>query len=391
MPENNIAPTFDFGVENSEVLGNLKEAEAFLSETVIPDEDPNKLEKVDPPKEDEEEEGEGKKKPIKKPVEKKVSAMEVADKFLSEEDVEDPAPEDKTPLKKTEEPEGNQFEIFSKELYTLNVLSQDEEGDPILAKSGQELLSLLNKEKQKGAVAWLDNFLEQHGEDRRQLFDDIFIKGVDPKEYLPVYNQAEAIKGLDLEQEVNQEKVVREFYKRAGIPEEKIPAKIQRLKDISELENEAKDFHPQLVQQDEERVKKIAEDSEAKLQQQSQIDAIYKESLVTKLNEKVKLKDFDGIPINQKLIQEAFDALYTKKWKLSDGQLITDFDKLILETKKPENIEKRIKIMLLEKTGWDFSKIEKKAVSKKSEELFQSLAHKDVKNKQKTPVDNTGW
>jgi len=393
MAENTIsAPQFDFGVENSEVLGNLKQAEAFLSETALPEEDPEKLQKITPKEEEEEVEAK-EKKPTKKTVEKKPSAMEVAESFLSDKEEEGNEEEEEIPAKveNKEKPESNQFETFSKELYSLNVLSQDDEEEPVLAKSGQELLALLNKEKQKGAIAWLDNFLEQHGEDRRELFEAIFIKGADPKEYLPVYNQVAALEGIDLEQEANQEKVVREFYKRAGIPEEKIPTKIQKLKDIAELENEAKDFHPQLVQQDKERAKKIEEESQARLEQQAVIDTTYKEALVSKLQEKLKQKEFDGIPINQKLVQEAFDALYTKKWKLSDGQLITDFDKLILETKKPENIEKRIKIMLLEKTGWDFSKIEKKAISKKSEELFQSLAHKDAKNKQQKTPDNTGW
>lgn len=392
------APVFDLGIENSQVLGNINEAEAFLSDTVIKAKDTEKLEQIDEEEETAklaEKKVEEKKPPVKKEPPKK-SATEVAEDFFGtgkteEEETDDEIdePGNIPPIKKEEPVKGNEFESFSEELYKLGVLSPDDEEAPILAKSGEDLLSLLNKEKQKGAIAWLDNFLEQHGEDRRELFDAIFVKGVDPKTFLPVYNQLQNLEGLDLNEETNQEKVVREFYKRAGIAEEKIPAKIQRLKDSADLQSEAEDLHPQLVAQDKERAEEIKEQAAETIRQQNEIENLYRASLNKLVSEKAKGKDYDGIPISPQRVQKAMDFLQTKKWKTADGQLLTDFDKFILETKKPENIEKRLKIALLEETGWDFSKIEKKAISKESNQLFSSL-QKETKKKT-IPTHTTDW
>jgi len=397
MADNNMeVPFIDMGMD-TEVFGNLKDAEAFLSDAASPATSVDDLEKVD--------EKEEVKKPASKASTKKEETKEEEDKEAEKsavDDIEDFFSEGKKAKKEEEKPEEeededekdvpNQIEAFSKDLYKLNVLTQEEGEEPVYAKTGEDLVALLNKEKQRGGIQWVENFLEQHGEDRRELFDAIFIKGADPKEYLPVYNQAQALENLDLEQEKNQEKVVREFYRRAKVPEEKIDTKIQRLKDIAELQSEAEDFHPQLLEQDKQKALDIAEAAEEQNKNKLAIENIYRESLLSLLKDKGKGKEIDGLPISPKTTQEAFDFLTTKKWKLADGSLLTDFDKFILETKKPENIEKRLKIALLEKIGWDFSKIQSKAISQKSNELFESLAYKDVKNKQnkKTP-EPSGW
>lgn len=402
MPDNSIEiSSFDLGIENSEVFGDLKQAEAFLSETATPDIAPEKLEKIE---EEVETKTPGKKTPEKTPEkeeDKGKSGTEIIDEFFGgkkeeKADEEEEIVEEKDKEEKDKEEEivdGNQFETFSEELYKLNVLTTDEDEEPVFAKTGEDLLALLNKEKQKGGIQWIENFLEQHGEDRRELFDAIFIKGVDPKEYLPAYNEAQALENLDLTQEKNQEKVVREFYKRAKVSEEKIDAKIQRLKDIAELQSEAEDFHPQLLEQDKQKAQDIALAADELNKNKAAIEQIYKDSLIKLIQEKGKAKDIDGLPISPKTTQAAYDFLVTKKWKLADGSLLTDFDKFILETKKPENIEKRLKIALLEEVGWDFSKIQTKAISNKSGQLFNSLAQKEVKQKQqeKKSPEHSGW
>ena len=407
MADNTIqVPQFDLGIENSQVLGNLKDAEAFLSDAAPTDNnlDADDLEEVDEEAEAQKKLDEAKRKKAEKAkVPPKKTGEDLVNSLLEkkEDDEEEVAEEDnieegkdkkegnKTPKKELSD---NEFENLSRELYTLNVLTPDEEGqEPVLAKTGEEFLALFNKESQKKATSWLENFLAQHGEDRRELFDAIFINGVDPKEYIPVYTQAQALEGADLTQENVQEKVMREYLTRTGYPADKIDSKIEKLKQTADLEEEAAIAHPLLVAQDKQKAKDIEEASANKLQAQKEIDDIFRTSLSKVLTEKGKGKDWDGIPITPKLVQEVFDFQYTKKWKTADGQLLTDFDKFILETKKPENIEKRIKIALLEKTGWDFSKIEKKAVSKQSSSLFASLTQKEAKQKQQQTAQPSGW
>jgi len=279
----------------------------------------------------------------------------------------------------------NQFEVLSKELYTLGVFNPefDEEGNeiPVIAKSGQEFKDLFESQIQTGMYAMLENHLSRFGEDRLQLFDAIFTKGVDPKQYLPTYNQVQDLKSLSLDDESAQELVVREFYKRAGLSDEKVNAKIQRLKDTAELQGDAEEFHPQLVAQDEAKLKKQEEDREQEIKMEEQRDAAYKASIVKILSEKIKAKDFDGISVNDKVARETFDFLYNKKWKGADGKKFTDFDKFVLELNKPENHALKVKVGLLAKQNFDLSKVQKKAVSEESSELFKELASKKKKAK----------
>lgn len=290
----------------------------------------------------------------------------------------------------------NQFEVLSKELYTLGVFNPefDEDGQevPVIAKSGQEFKELFESQIQTGMYAMLENHLSRFGEDRLQLFDAIFTKGVDPKQYLPTYNQVQDLKSLSLDDESAQELVVREFYKRAGLSDEKVNAKIQRLKDTAELQGDAEEFHPQLVAQDEAKLKKQEEDRENEIKMEEQRDASYKASIVKILSEKIKAKDFDGISVNDKVARETFDFLYNKKWKGADGKKFTDFDKFILELNKPENHALKVKVGLLAKQNFDLSKVQKKAVSEESSELFKELAQKKKKAKVATAASGgSAW
>lgn len=290
----------------------------------------------------------------------------------------------------------NQFEVLSKELYTLGVFNPefDEDGQevPVIAKSGQEFKELFESQIQTGMYAMLENHLSRFGEDRLQLFDAIFTKGVDPKQYLPTYNQVQDLKSLSLDDESAQELVVREFYKRAGLSDEKVNAKIQRLKDTAELQGDAEEFHPQLVAQDEAKLKKQEEDRENEIKMEEQRDAAYKASIVKILSEKIKAKDFDGISVNDKVARETFDFLYNKKWKGADGKKFTDFDKFILELNKPENHALKVKVGLLAKQNFDLSKVQKKAVSEESSELFKELAQKKKKAKVATATSGgSAW
>ena len=63
--------------------------------------------------------------------------------------------------------------------------------------------------------------------------------------------------------------------------------------------------------------------------------------------DKVKEKEFDGIPINSNLANELQDFLLVDKWKTPSGETLTDFDRSILDLKRPENHELKVKVGLL--------------------------------------------
>jgi len=383
-------PSFDLGIESSGNYGNLDAAEAFLSG------DPKEIEKIE-----EEEEGvitapkkEVKKEvPKKKEEEKEVDKEELINTLLSEEKEEEEE-EEKIIKEDGEEPKGelNHFEVFSEELYKLGSFTTDDGEEPVIAKTPEEFLELFNAQKQKGATEWLENFLSKHGDDRRELFDAIFINGANPQEYLPVYNEVENFQNLDLDTEDNQESVVRSYYTKMGWEKDEVDSKVEKLKQYADLEDEAKRVHPKLVLQEQKKLEELNETAKNKQLAVAQADQEYKQHLTTLLQDKLKTKDFDGIPLDNKKATQAFDYLYTKKWKLPSGELLTDWDKFVLETKNPENLSKRVKMALLALNDFDFSSIKKTAITGKSSELFSKLAIKDAKQSNtKKQVDNSAW
>lgn len=390
MPERTLAmdDTFNFSIIDTSAHGNLKAVDAFLSESKLEEEEGDGITEIDP----EEERKEQKKQQLeaarkaaeakrKAEADKKKAAEQL---FLSgdeeEEEEGEPKEGDDKPKEEGEAKEeegGNTYESFAKDLVNLGVLTQEEGEEP--PKTGEELLAKFQREKQAGAVQWLNGFLSKFGDDRQELFQAIFVDGVEPKEYLPLYVQIENMESLDLEKEDNQEMVFREFYRRIKLPTDRIESKLQKAKDNGDLEADAKEFHTQLVEQDKEAAETNRAQKAAKQQAEQRIDAEYKASLSKALMEKVKAKEINGIPITQEIANKAFDFLHTKKYKTTDGQFLTEFDKFVLESKRPENIDTRLMIALLKLSNFDFSKITKRAVSKQSNELFSTFAQRQSK------------
>lgn len=380
-------PSFDLGIENSIVYGNLEMADEFLSgkEVTSSSEKIEKVEKKEPPTKEE---------PKK---EEKPDGEELINTFLTgpekDEDEEETSKEEEKPEEKKEaKTEDSTFETLSEELYEAGIFTVEEGEEPQKAKNPEEFLELFQKEKTKGVSTVLDNFLSKHGEDRRDLFEAIFVNGVDPQKYLPVYNEIENFEKLDITTEGNQEKVVKAFYTRAGWNKEDVETKIEKLKNYADLEEEATKMHPLLVKQDKQKLADMEEESARVEADKVEADKEYKAAISKVLQEKVKAKDFDGLPLDEKTAAKVFDFLYTKKWKLPSGELLTDYDKTILESKNPENINSRIKSALLWLNNFDMSKVQKKAITKESNQLFNKLIKKDPQKTIKTPDNtNSGW
>lgn len=311
------------------------------------------------------------------------------------EEVEESGDEDED---EEEEEEGvapaSQFETLSKELYNLNIFrpDMDEEGNETqkIAKTPEEFKNLFETQSNNKGVAWINNFLSKHGDDRRELFDAIFINGVEPGEYLPTYNQVQSLKEVSLEDPAAQEQIVREFWRRANYPDDKINKKIQMLKDTAYLQSEAEDLHPQLIEQDEQNLRDQEERARTKQLTEQRADVEYRSSLSKVLTEKLKTKEFDGIPLNEKDANEVFDYLYTKKYKTPDNRLLTEFDKWVAELNRPENHALKVKVGLLARKNFDLTKVQQKAISKESGTLFSTLTQQTVKksNKQKPSTDS---
>lgn len=311
--------------------------------------------------------------------------------FLSdnpdEEEDAEPAPRVVKPTTTDDEdddaPQATQFSALANDLYKLGVFtSDDDEQEPV--STAEEFLERFNNEKKKGASEIVQNFIGQFGEDYQEAFDAIFVKGVNPKEYFTTYNNVVGFAEMDLSDESNQERIMKQALTNQGFDSEDVTTEIERLKNYGDLESVAAKHHKVLVKQEAAKLQDLEAKSEAELQQKAQIRNQYINNVQSILQDKVKAKEFDGIPINPKLAGELQDFLLVDKWKTPSGETLTDFDRAILDMKKPENHAMKVKVGLLIKMlekDPTLSTIQRTGVTKKSNELFGEVARQVSKAK----------
>lgn len=281
-------------------------------------------------------------------------------------------------------PEGTQFTALANDLYKLGVFTNDDGEDEEPVSTAEEFLEKFNNEKKKGATELVQNFISQFGEDYQEAFDAIFVKGVNPKEYFGTYNEVVKFAEMDLSIEDNQVKIMKQALIDQGFDNDDVDSEIERLQNYGDLENVASKHHKVLVKREAAKLQQMEAKSEQELQQKQAVKNQYINNVQTILQDKVKSKEFDGIPINPKLATELQDFLLVDKWKTPTGETLTDFDRAILDLKRPENHEQKVKIGLLLKMlekDPTLSTIQRTGVTKKSNELFGEVARQITKAK----------
>jgi hypothetical protein len=328
--------------------------------------------------------------------EEKQEGQSMISDFLSDSDDDDddepaapakpakPADNDASADDDDDSSEGTQFTALANDLYKLGVFTSDDDDDPQPISTAEEFLERFNEEKKKGAIETVNNFIGQFGEDYQEAFEAIFVKGVNPKEYFGTYNEIVSFAEMDLSDEMNQTRVMKQALADQGFDPEDIETEVERLKNYGDLENVATKHHKVLVKKEAAKLQQMEAKSEAELQQKAQIRNQYINNVQTILQEKVKEKEFDGIPINPKLASELQDFLLVDKWKTPSGETLTDFDRAILDMKRPENHAVKVKLGLLMKMlekDPTLSTIQKTGVTKKSNQLFGEVARQVTKAK----------
>ena len=284
----------------------------------------------------------------------------------------------------SDDTESNQFSALANDLFKLGVFNKDEDEDEVVISTPEEFLERFETEKKKGATEIVENFISQFGEDYQKAFEAIFVKGADPKEYFSTYNNVVSFADMDLSQEDNQIKVIKQTLIDQGFDPEDIDTEVERLQNYGDLENVATKYHKVLVKKEAQKLQRIEEEATAQLQKKQAIKNQYINNVQSILQDKLKTKEFDGIPLNPKLANELQDFLLVDKYKTTSGETLTDFDKAILELKRPENHEQKVKVALLLKIlekDPTLSTIQKTGVTKKSNQLFTEVARQVQKEK----------
>ena len=332
--------------------------------------------------------------------EEKLDGQSMISDFLSDDeddDEEEDTPPAKAPVKKAAEAatddeeedddnesnEGTQFTALANDLYKLGVFT-DEDGDQEPVTTAEDFLERFNAEKKKGAAEIVESFIGQFGEDYQEAFDAIFVKGVNPKDYFGTYNQVVNFAELDLSDEGNQVRIMKQALANQGFDSEDIETEVERLKNYGDLESVATKHHKVLVKKEAAKLQQMEAKAEQELQQKQAVKNQYINNVQSILQDKIKNKEFDGIPINPKLATELQDFLLVDKWKTPSGETLTDFDRAILDMKRPENHEMKVKLGLLMKMlekDPTLSTIQRTGVTKKSNQLFGEVARQVTKAK----------
>lgn len=281
------------------------------------------------------------------------------------------------------EEDENTFSVLSKNLFDLGIFNKyEDDEEEINISTPEDFRDRFLKEVQNQADSRIYDFLmDKHGEEGVEFFNSIFVNGVSPKDYLSKFNKIQSVKDLDLSKEENQELVFRQYYSKLEWEDEEIEKQLQKLKDYSDLEDESKKLQTKLVKQEEKELEKLKEVKEQEEKSKQAYQKHYREYVGTLLQDRFKKKDFDGIPLTDKTIREAYENLTIEKYSLPSGEKITEFDKLILDLRRPENYDKKVKLQLLLQNNLDLSKIQIKSDNKKTDKLFDKLTVKDKMEK----------
>ena len=283
----------------------------------------------------------------------------------------------------TEEP-STQFSALSNDLFKLGVFTKEDDEDEAPITTPEEFLERFNAEKKKGASEIVENFIGQFGEDYQNAFDAIFVKGVDPKEYFGTYNQVVNFAEMDLSNEANQIAIMRQALTDQGFDLEDVGTEIERLQNYGDLESVATKHHKVLVKKEAGKLQSMQQKAEQEQIQKQHIKQQYVKNVQDVLQDKLKTKEFDGIPLNPKLVNELQDFLLVDKWKTPSGETLSDFDRTILDLKRPENHSTKVKVALLLKIlekDPTLSTIQKTGVSKQTNQLFSEVARQKTTSK----------
>lgn len=312
-----------------------------------------------------------------------LSGQDLIDSFLSDEDEEEEE-ENEDPLinKKEEEEEGDNkkdtsiFASFAKDLFNIGAFTKDEGEEEVEISTPEQFIERFNLEKKKGADQMIDEFISNFGEDYKSAFEAIFVKGVNPKQYFSSYNEIVDYASLDMTKEENQIKVIKRALSDQGFDPEDIDSEIEEIKNYGDLETKSAKYHKAIVKRDVEKLKQIENDSQRIQTEKLQMKQQYIQSVQSTIQEKLKAKEFDGIPLSGGMAKELTEFLLADKYKTKNGELLTDFDVAIMQLKKPENHLMKVKVGLLLKTlekDPTLSSIQKSGITKKTNELFSEV------------------
>lgn len=320
------------------------------------------------------------KKPTSEDLLKLLTEGEEEETDEPKEDVPSDTPEKKEP--------GSIFPDLAEELFDMGIfVKTDEDPEDLKISTPEEFAARFDLEKKRQAIEEINGFLSRFGDDYIDMFNAVFASGVHPREYLDKYTAIEDIENFDISEELAQERLVRELLKEEGRSPDSITARIEKLKNYGDLKEEAEEAKAILSTRRKEELEEQIQNKNQQVLVERKRKAEYVNNVNTILVSKLKDKEFDGIPINENSARQTFQYLTQDKYQTPTGEKLTEFDKDMLELKRPENHQLKVKVALLMqllKTDPTLSSIQKKAISNKSSALFSRISKQKPEEGSKT-------
>lgn len=243
-----------------------------------------------------------------KEQEKKKPLKQVETKEKREEEEKEKTQELEIPLEDEDEEEIEKVDYTSliNRLTDLGIITEPYEGfNPDADGDEEMLINLLNHNIQNRDDKVVESFFDTLSDTtKRIVLFDVNSKGEDVETYLKSLLEENSIKNLSVENEYDQEKIIRQWYRnKENFSSDEVNEKITELKDAGLLEKEAKRLKPKL----DEEAENIAKRMEAEKEEVRKMEAAAKESYNKKLVQYLG----QGKVGNVNLTKEELGSLYT--------------------------------------------------------------------------------
>ena len=272
----------------------------------------------------------------------------------------------------------NYFEVFGKGLVKAGLLDAEDVENQEWTE--QSFLDKMSETIEKRAWDTLEELAtETYGEAGVKLVEDIFINKVPIQQYLQMFNNEQIVENVDLNNEVNQERVVRLYLAKTGMDEDEIEDQLTFAKDNDRLGSYAKKYHGKLVERMQQERASLAQDNAQRVQEVQQKEQQRQQQYASVLEESNKKGEIEGYPINESTASDLFDFVLSKPHVLPNGQRITDFE-FKLATMRQEDPSKFLAIARLVQNDLDLTPMKRKGVSEETNSLFNDLKNKTKKS-----------
>lgn len=315
---------------------------------------------------------------------------------------EDVKPPTKTKVKKEETPEDIERELAASVQKQEVLQPKEEEVDIDVIDTFNSLFSSL---EEKGLVSkvpedwsieteediaerfqyegkviasnYLEKLFSNYGDQNRKFVEDIVLKGLDPFEYLSEAKVINDFSNIDLEDEEVLKNVYLQYETQVlGTSPDKAKRNLKRIVDSGDLEEEGAEAHKELLKLKNQELENMASEKERKKESAVLVKEEAKKEVLDFINLANSKQTLNGVKVSGQELQDLFNYATEDRYSL-DGQLITEFDKDLLELRKPENIEQRVFLMYLLKNKFNIDRVALEKENRETKGLFESLKKKN--------------